>query len=693
MSEAVALEEAVRRLKAEGNYIDAAARLELAGQLEEAARTLAEVWEYEEAVAVARRGNLYSLAYEIAALGDQAVLAASIIKELSDWPEQAAVAASFAETRGRLSESAQIWVMVGDPATAAPLFGQAGDFMMGARCFESSGSYREAGKLYERRLREAPEDAEAAIRLGSILASFGRYKPAITALQRAAENASFEKDALRLMVSCFSSMALDEAAQDCLARYRKLVPEAPEEVVAFLRAEFGSEDGLSQTVGAQGGQLLAGRYRVEHELGSGGSGKVLLAHDEFYHRQVAIKVLTVGNSEAGRDAYRRFEREARIAAALEHPQIVRVYEYNPSGPFIVMEYMAGGTLEDRLQGAGGHPLEAEVIQVIVDAVLEGLDAVHRRGIIHRDLKPANVFFDESGRVKLGDFGTAHLIDLGSTLTGAMLGTLAYMSPEQVTADANPVAATDFYAFGIMLFQMLTGRLPFEGPDFVSQHRDEAPPRPSHLVPSLGLEADNLILELLSKDVGSRPRSSVEIRRRLMQIDWSYETDILGDTRSASAANSVVEPDECLEQERWRLTGTDAEGPYRMAQDTLLKRSVWIRQGDEAQLGWLSAFAKADSPYLQAVFDTEDSFVVLESPQGEPLSRVPQAEWTPVAEQLRVALLRIHRAGLVHGSVNADHAIVAPGRAVLMLPTQEPGGTASDDLRALEELFLSSPLGN
>ena len=181
----------------------------------------------------------------------------------------------------------------------------------------------------------------------------------------------------------------------------------------------------------------------------------------FYDREIAIKVLTVGAGNVGRDAYVRFAREARVAAGLNHPNIVRMFEYNPDGPFLVMEHMAGGTLEERFEEL--DHVSPSVTEHVLRSVLRGLEAVHRRGVVHRDLKPANVFFGAAGDVKIGDFGVAHLADLGTTLTGAMLGTLAYMAPEQITGSQKPTASTDLYAVGVLLFRMLTGRLPFPGP--------------------------------------------------------------------------------------------------------------------------------------------------------------------------------------------------------------------------------------
>jgi serine/threonine protein kinase len=140
---------------------------------------------------------------------------------------------------------------------------------------------------------------------------------------------------------------------------------------------------------------------------------------------------------------------------------------------------------------------------VLRGLTAALRAVHQRGITHRDVKPANVFFGATGEVKLGDFGASHLADLSATLTSAMVGTLAYMAPEQVTGGGQPSAATDLYALGVVAFQMLTGTLPFAGPDFVTQHLNEAPPLVSQRAPVLGTQYDALVSALLVKDAAAR----------------------------------------------------------------------------------------------------------------------------------------------------------------------------------------------
>jgi serine/threonine protein kinase len=201
-----------------------------------------------------------------------------------------------------------------------------------------------------------------------------------------------------------------------------------------------------------------GRYEVEDELGTGGMAVVYLARDPYMQRQVAIKVLAY---QLTSDALyqEHFQREAEVIAALEHPCIVPVFDFGRHGnqPYIVMRYMAGGSLQDRLNKG---ELKARDMAHVVGRVAEGLDAAHARGIIHRDVKPSNVLFDASGEAFLSDFGLAKYLNRSSGMTGALfVGTPEYMSPEQVRNERLD-GRSDVYALGVTLYYALAGRLPY-----------------------------------------------------------------------------------------------------------------------------------------------------------------------------------------------------------------------------------------
>ena len=248
-------------------------------------------------------------------------------------------------------------------------------------------------------------------------------------------------------------------------------------------------------------ETIGGRYRLERRLGAGGMGQVWLAHDTQLDRQVALKLL-------GADADpQRFEREAQAIASLSHPNICRLFDYGSADGrrYMVFEHLPGGTVEDRL--APGKPLDDAESQWIATDVAAGLAHAHGRGLIHRDLKPTNIVFDEEGRAKVTDFGIARVTG-ADTLTdpGTLMGTAAYMSPEQAQgADVTP--ATDVYSFGVILYRMLTGRLPFESSSAVEVLRrqlQEAHPPLFALRPEAPAALAAVAESSLAKDPAARP---------------------------------------------------------------------------------------------------------------------------------------------------------------------------------------------
>ena len=208
--------------------------------------------------------------------------------------------------------------------------------------------------------------------------------------------------------------------------------------------------------------MKIGRYEVERELGRGGMAVVHLARDPLMKRQVAVKVMPRLSPEIDTQFRVRFEREAQIIASLEHPSIVPVHDfgYAEEQPFIVMRYMAGGSLEERIKNQSVSPQETiRIFQQIAPA----MDYAHHRGIIHRDLKPANILFDSDNNAFVADFGVAKMSEASTALTGSgIIGTPAYMSPEQAMGKHALDGRSDVYSLGVVLFIMLTGKLPFEG---------------------------------------------------------------------------------------------------------------------------------------------------------------------------------------------------------------------------------------
>jgi serine/threonine-protein kinase len=254
--------------------------------------------------------------------------------------------------------------------------------------------------------------------------------------------------------------------------------------------------------------LIAGRYRLDELLGQTGMSEVWLATDLELGRHVAIKLLAPNADTA------RFEREARAVASLGHPNITQLYDYGQEDgrPYMVLEYLPGGTLEGRLRD--GERLPDEETAAIAAALASGLAHAHSRDVVHRDLKPANVLFDEEGRAKLADFGIARMAAGEGTLTeaGTVLGTATYISPEQA-AGAPASAASDVYSLGVMLYRMLTGRLPFESSDpmeLVALHRDAPVPPIAGLRDDAPAVLESAATAALAKDPADRPQDGREL---------------------------------------------------------------------------------------------------------------------------------------------------------------------------------------
>ncbi|HEX6953122.1 MAG TPA: serine/threonine-protein kinase [Gaiellaceae bacterium] len=249
------------------------------------------------------------------------------------------------------------------------------------------------------------------------------------------------------------------------------------------------------------GDEVAGRYRLDELQGHGPMSEVWRAHDSTLDRTVALKILS---PTADLD---RFRREAQAVATLGHENVMQVYDYGEgdAGPFMALEWLPGGTLEDRL--ASG-PLPVAETRRIAEGMAAGLAHLHARGLVHRDLKPANVLFDGEGRLKLADFGLARRAVGAGTLTeaGTVLGTAAYLSPEQ--AAAEPVGpASDVYSYGVILFRMLTGALPFIADEplaLMNMHRNAAPPAVEELQPDAPPDLVALTAAALHKDPRRRP---------------------------------------------------------------------------------------------------------------------------------------------------------------------------------------------
>lgn len=257
-----------------------------------------------------------------------------------------------------------------------------------------------------------------------------------------------------------------------------------------------------------------GRYKIIEEIGRGGMAAVFLAIDPLIQRQVAVKVLAPHLLRTDPKFYDRFQQEAETIAALEHSAVIPIYDFGHQDDltYIVMRYMPGGTLEDRLN-KGALPLEE--VGFILERIGAALAEAHEKGILHRDIKPANILFNGRNEPFLSDFGTAKNMQSskGLTGTGVMIGTAEYMSPEQIEGNKSLDGRTDIYALGIVLYFMLTGELPFKGDSIISvvmaQLND---PVPSVLdtLPTLQEPWDDILQTALAKKPEDRYQTVDEL---------------------------------------------------------------------------------------------------------------------------------------------------------------------------------------
>jgi serine/threonine-protein kinase len=262
-----------------------------------------------------------------------------------------------------------------------------------------------------------------------------------------------------------------------------------------------------------------GRYEVRAEIGQGGMASVYLADDPRFRRQVAVKVLPVKFLE-NPHLRQRFEREARLIATIEHPAIVPVYDFGEQDGqlYLVMRYMSGGSLSTRIRRG---PLPLGFAVKILSQLAPALDAVNAQGIIHRDLKPGNILFDGYENPALADFGIAHLSEATVQLTGAaIIGTPAYMSPEQVRGEADLDGRSDVYSLGVILFEMLAGRQPFSASTPMQTalcHLAEPVPEICPLLPGLPLELDRILARAMAKDREERYPTAAELASDLRAL--------------------------------------------------------------------------------------------------------------------------------------------------------------------------------
>jgi serine/threonine-protein kinase len=640
----------IERLVREERLLEAAALASERGDARTASTLYERACDWTRASREALRGGDARRALELAVEAGDDTLFDGALAQLAGDAHALEAGAERLSRRGRDAWAARVLETAGDARAAARAWERAGEAPRAAELLEKSGEPAGAARVLEAALRRSPESWATAVALGALLVRFGKAEAAVRVLQRVPEEAPERRDALAHLARGLERMGL---------------PQAAAEASAELEAMGGApaSEGPAQSQGAQRMRLF-GRYDVVREVASSPSARVLEAVDVVRGDRVALKVLAAWDARgSGRDALVRFEREVRTMRALDHPSVVPLRDYLPEGPALVLEWMAGGTLE-RLLATTGALAPARAVEV-ASAVLSALGEAHTLGILHRDVKPANVLFDAAGGGRLSDFGVAHLSDVSTTATGGVFGTLAYMSPEQ--REGRPATAkSDVFSVGVMLREALTGEKPAVG----------TAPRtmPSEAHRELDARHDTLVARLTSADPSERP-GALEARSMLAALPWPADVDA-GGARVRTERKSSAWP------AAGRLEMNATDGSVR---DSWLGRAIERVPLDERPLANARAFAAAGHPALQTVLrvDREDGTIWLAALPAAPRQFPLSASERSV---LARALDALHAAGGVHGAVDLAHVVVVDDGVVLRFASShDPTATVDRDRLALARL--------
>lgn len=467
------------------------------------------------------------------------------------------------------------------------------------------------------------------------------------------------------------------------------------------------------------GSLLEGRFQVERLLGEGGMGRVYVADDLRLRRRCALKVL-LPEFLADRECVERFVHEAQALAQIRHEHVIEVYhlgdDANCGVVFFAMELLIGKDLQARLLERHRKPLTWQQISAWMQQVASAMAAVHTAGMIHRDLKPGNIFLtqrrDGGERVKLLDFGIAKIADSSVTRTGVTLGTPTYMSPEYMLAHELDARA-DIYSLGVVFFEALAGRLPFEGePLEVAMQRCKiAPPRIAEVAPEAGVpgELDEFVQRMLSMEREARPQTMQEIERFLQNLlaADAVRVPVVAPTANVSPSSSRVpatslpkdsrprRPTPTPSRSRWRLPVAVFAGAGALA---LALVCVFVNYGDapvvpqapavppETRAERSEPIPITDAPQppipaantpqpLSPPDNTAISQPVLPSmskaPEEAPKSRTPGGTPAdPLAKIKRAAHVCRRKHDAAHGpKITIDYAIGSNGSVTRAVPTQ------------------------
>lgn len=513
-----------QRLREEGRLEEAVHLFQVARMPAEAAAVLVELGRFHEAFERFREADMLREAAETASRIPDSGEATELLCSIGEWDE----AGLIWEREGSYLEAARCFERAGDLARAEQLLGSSGQNLElasflarqgrveeGFSVLFEAGELKAAWEMLAATSANVPSLAEPLSRLAVWLAREVDLPTAIGAVQRATSDQSVRRELLPAFYTLAHLLEQQGDLKAAESAWQKIVDfdYSYEDAAKRLQTvktqrqtieQLQSSGGLTPVPGSAEAVAsdASSRYTIEKELGRGGMGVVYKAFDTRLGRAVAIKILNTRQHTP--DAFRRFEREARAAAALSHPGIVHIYDFDRGfGSFYIsMEFVPGPTLNQLLRE---EPLFVRLhllgfMRQIADAVAYA----HASHVVHRDLKPANMILADRRQIKILDFGIARRLDeLDQSASGAA-GTPYFMAPEQILGE-NPDERTDVYALGVTFFQLATGALPFTQGNILKAHLEQAPPDPASLAPDLDPGTGQLILACLAKEPAQRPR--------------------------------------------------------------------------------------------------------------------------------------------------------------------------------------------
>jgi serine/threonine-protein kinase len=519
---------------------------------------------WDLAATEALSANECERALELAILGKNEAISRSAFEKVVAIEDASKRCADRLSHRGDHAWAARLYEAAKQSREAALAWSRAGEAARAAEILEAHGEPAEAARLLDVALKRSPENWSAALALGGLLLRYGKNEAATRALQSIPQKAGERAAALALLAQAFERMGLTSAAREANEELTKLGGVSLHATPTAAKVETKSR--------------LFGRYDVVRLVASTASARVMECVDAVRHETVAMKLFANDSRSGGRDALNRFEREIKALQAIDHPNVVPMRDYFPDGPALVMEWMSGGTLESMMTRQTIAPARAVEIAC---AVLSALAEAHRLEILHRDVKPANVLFDGAGVTRLGDFGVAHLGDLSATATAGVIGTLAYMSPEQRRGEPATVES-DVYGVGAMLFEMLTGNVP--GVEIEKRRL------PSGAHRDLGARHDSLVLSMLDDDPKNRPGGAIDARRALMALKWPTTVE---PAAPIARNDETTDGDENVSRLRVENDGGSV--------DTWTARPIERIALDEKTRAASSLFARAGHSSLQTIF--------------------------------------------------------------------------------------------